>query len=151
MRPAQSALKKPSTSIEVDFLIYSPRSTVPRTYRSILFTALQWTVVGAWRNWHTLFTAKDKSGRVSMRYWRAPTTLWYLEESSFPSLVPLVMLSFSVVESGISTGLALSMPDLTRRLVAYRACVSTSPSDVFLTSMPRKKCRSPRSLSTKSF
>jgi len=67
-QPAQSASEKALTSIELDFLIFNPRPIVPCTYLNILFTASQWTVVGEWRNWQTLLTEKDRSGRVRVRY-----------------------------------------------------------------------------------
>ena len=74
-QPAQSALENALTSVDLDLRILSPRFTVPRTYLRILFMVLQCTVVGVCKNWHTLFTAKAISGRVNVKYWRAPTTL----------------------------------------------------------------------------
>ena len=94
---------------------------VPCTYRRIRFTALQCIVVGACRNWHTLFTAKEMSGLVSVRYYKAPTKLLYQDESSEPSLVPPSMLSFSVLGNGVSTGLHLCILDRDRMSEAYRS------------------------------
>jgi hypothetical protein len=37
-------------------------------YLKIRFTAIQWTVVGACKNCQTLFTAKEISGLVRVRY-----------------------------------------------------------------------------------
>jgi hypothetical protein len=68
--------------------MFSPSSSVACLYRSILLTALQCKVVGAWTNWHTLFTAKEMSGRVSVRYCKSLTMLLYLVESLGPSFSP---------------------------------------------------------------
>jgi hypothetical protein len=63
-QPAQTASEKALTNVDDDFLKVSPRFVVPLTYLSILFTAVQCTVVGTCRNWHTLLTEKDISGLV---------------------------------------------------------------------------------------
>jgi hypothetical protein len=67
-QPAQSASEKALTNVEDDFLKANPRLDVPLTYLNILLTAVQCTVVGAWRNWHTLLTEKDISGQVRVKY-----------------------------------------------------------------------------------
>lgn len=85
-QPAQSASEKTLTNMDGDLLILSQNFNVPCMYRRILLTALQWTVVGACRNWHTLLIAKEMLGRVKVRYCIAPTILQYRVESSGPSM-----------------------------------------------------------------
>jgi hypothetical protein len=137
-QPAQSASEKALTIIDFDLLIFSPIPHVPRTYLNILLTELQWIVVGACRNWHTLFTAKERSGRVRVRYCRAPTILWYLVESFGPSLSPPSMLIFSKVERGVSIDLQFFILALVIISIAYLYCESIKPSSNRLTSMPKK-------------
>jgi hypothetical protein len=104
-QPTQSTSEKALTNIEEDRLIFSPNFKVPCMYRRILLTTLQYTVVGAWRNWHTLLTAKEMSGRVNVRYCIAPTILLYRVESLGPSISPSLALSFSTLDKGVAIDL----------------------------------------------
>jgi hypothetical protein len=65
------------------------------TYLRILLTETQWMLVGAWRNWQTLLTAKARSGCVKVRYCRASTMLLYLVLSLTPR-APLQTVTISL-------------------------------------------------------
>ena len=67
-QPAQSESEKALTRVEDDLLKLRPMLKVCLTYLTMRFAAVQCTVVGACRNWHTLLTAKEISGLVSVRY-----------------------------------------------------------------------------------
>jgi hypothetical protein len=118
-QPAESASEKVLTNMDLDLLILSPSFNVPCMYRRILLTALQCIVVGAWRNWHTLFTAKEMSGRVRVWYCMAPTMLLYRVESSGLSLSPSAALSFSTLDSGVAIDLHWLVPTLLMASSAY--------------------------------
>jgi hypothetical protein len=66
--PAQSAYENALTSIEGDFCILSPIPSVYFKYLNILLTVFQCTSVGEFKYWHTLFTEKDISGLVNVKY-----------------------------------------------------------------------------------
>ena len=87
--PAQLASEKQVRVSVDDFVNMIPWLMVPLTYRSILFTAVQWSVVVLCINWQTWLTAKAISGLVQVRYWRAPTALRYSDgsESGSPSRI----------------------------------------------------------------
>jgi len=76
--------------------------------------------------------------------------LRYLVESSAPSLLPLTMLNFSDGDRGVSTGLHSCIPDRFKMSIAYLSWVRINPSRPLLTSVPKKKCRSPKSLRANS-
>lgn len=84
----QSASEKALTIMDFETPILRPRFRVPRIYMRILFTALQWMVVGACKNWQTLLIAKEISGLVSVKYCSALTKLLYLVESPGPRVSP---------------------------------------------------------------
>jgi hypothetical protein len=107
--PAQSASLKILTPVSLDLRIRSHVSSVPLTYRNIRLTASQCKSVGCDKNWHTLFTAKDKSGRVSVKYCNPPTMLRYLVESSVPSNTPDSRARCSVVTRGVEVGRQFSI------------------------------------------
>lgn len=73
---AQSVSEKPLTSNEGDLIMYSPISIVHYTYLKICFTTTICKVVGACKNWQTLFTKNARSDRVSVKYWSPLTMLW---------------------------------------------------------------------------
>ena len=75
--PTQSASKNALTRREDDLQILSPISKVCLRYLNILFTAAQWIVVGACKNWQTLFRTKEISGWVKVNYCKPPTMLLY--------------------------------------------------------------------------
>lgn len=135
-QPAQSASAKALTSKNGDFRICSPDEIVPLKYRSILFTTDQCIIVGEWRNWQTLLTTKDISGRVKVRYCNAPTILRYLVVSSGPNFTPSYKLSFSMVQSGVLIDLQLLT--CCKISIAYLSYESTNPSLYHLTWIPRK-------------
>jgi hypothetical protein len=57
------------------WLSQRPGIIVPCTYLNILLTALIWLVVGPYKNRQTLFTEKDKSVLVRVRYCKPPMIL----------------------------------------------------------------------------
>jgi hypothetical protein len=60
---AQSASKKPLTSIDGERVICKPMLTAPLTYRRTLFAVVvRCNVVGACKNWQILFIEKLMSG-----------------------------------------------------------------------------------------
>lgn len=73
--PAQSASQKAWSWELVGGVINNPWCKVALSYRRTRFQAVQWVVVGADKNWHYLFTANAKSGRVRQAYYNAPTIL----------------------------------------------------------------------------
>lgn len=117
-------------------------------YRSILFTIVQCCVVGAGKNWQTLLTEYAMSRRVNVKYCNAPTMLRYLVVSSEWSASPVVKDSFSNDDNGVATSLHFCIPTRCSKSAAcfdYNKC--NLPSD-FVTSMPKKYRRSPRSWQT---
>jgi hypothetical protein len=133
------------------WVIFSPILNVPWIYLMIRFTALQCIVVGACKNWQTLFTANDMSGLVSVKYWSAPSILLYRVESTGPSFTPSDKLNLPIVDMGVSTSLLFSIFVRLITSATYLCWVSNNPSEVFFTSMPRKQWRSPRSFRENSF
>jgi hypothetical protein len=75
---AQSASANALSSMEDDFLMCIPRCKVPFIYCKIRLTLAQCLLVGECKNWRTLLTEKEISGRVRVRYCRASTILLYL-------------------------------------------------------------------------
>ena len=53
-------------------LMWSPKCNVPLRYLKIHFTHCQCNRVGADKYWLNLFTAKEISGLVLVKYYRAP-------------------------------------------------------------------------------
>lgn len=49
-----------------------PFELVPLMYLSTLLVAMRWQWAGECMNYDNLFTEKVMSGRVKVRYWRAP-------------------------------------------------------------------------------
>jgi hypothetical protein len=86
--PAQSASEYALTNKELDLYILTPSLVEPLRYLKIRFTDVQCIVVGECKNWQTLFTAKDMSGLVRVKYCNAPTMLLYCAESFSPSGSP---------------------------------------------------------------
>jgi hypothetical protein len=66
--PAQSASTNVLTVVELDSTKRRPSFNVPLTYRRFFLTASQCTVVGECRNWHALFTEKERSSQVIVKY-----------------------------------------------------------------------------------
>jgi hypothetical protein len=149
-KPAQSASENALTNKDFIFLILIPRPSVPLRYQSIRFTTVKWALVGAWRNWHTLFTEKAISGRVSVTYYSAPTALRYLVASSELNGSSPLIESFSEVDSDVLDGLHFCMPSLWIISGVYFSCDNKIPSFNWDTSIPRKYLSAPRSLSANS-
>jgi hypothetical protein len=100
-QPAKSASENALTKVDLSEVNVIPSCNVPRRYRSTRFTAIQCTVVRAWRNWHTLLIEKDKLGLVNVRYCSVPTMLRYAAISFSPSLVPPSIDNRSEVHNGV--------------------------------------------------
>jgi hypothetical protein len=66
--PAQSTSANVLTVVELDLTKHRPSFNVPLTYLRILLTTSQCTVVGECKNWQALFTEKERSGRVIVKY-----------------------------------------------------------------------------------
>ena len=66
--PAQTESEKALTNVDDDLLKVKPSPKVPFTYLSMRLATVQCDVVGACRNWQTLFTAKQISGRDKVKY-----------------------------------------------------------------------------------
>jgi hypothetical protein len=98
----------------------------------------QCTVVGLCRNWHILFTAKARSGRVRVKYCKAPTMLLYRVPSSGDNSTPSLHDNLSEAGNGVGVSLQFFIPTLVKILDAYFSCDSRRPPWVRLTSMPRK-------------
>lgn len=125
--------------MEVDLVKVSRTLNVLFTYLRIRLAVVQWAEVGAWRNWQTLFTAKEISGLVSVKYWSAPTKRLYLVPPSWLKGTPFASDNCSELESGVGDGLQPCNPALLTRSVAYFSWERwRPPSWFFLTSMPRK-------------
>jgi hypothetical protein len=72
---AQSVSEKALTRVESDFQIFNPSLMNYFIYLKILLTTTQCIVVGACKNWQTLFTGNAISGLVKVKCCRAPSTL----------------------------------------------------------------------------
>jgi len=92
-------------------------------------TTVQWEFVGACINWQTLLTAKQISGLVKVRFWRAPI-IWRKriasENKGFGSMVALD------VEIEVSTGLQDIIPARVKMLNVYLCCQSIRPIPVHI-------------------
>lgn len=69
--------EKPLTDKEEDLFIVNPTIVVCFKYLNILFTIAQWFVFGTCKNRQTLFTGKEISDHVKVKYCKAPTILLY--------------------------------------------------------------------------
>lgn len=110
MQPAQLASVNAQTRVDKDLCIRRPSPSVGFRYLRMRLTAVQWTIVGICRNWHTLFTAKDMCGLVTVKYCSAPTILLYLVTSVGPNCSPSYDDNFLEATIGVLTGLQSSMP-----------------------------------------
>jgi hypothetical protein len=75
--------------------------------------------------------------------------LLYWVLSSGPRSVPSFRDSGSVGDKGVGADLQPHRPTLSSKSVAYFSYVKSKPLCIFFTSMPRKKCKSPKSLIAK--
>jgi hypothetical protein len=78
------------------------------------------------------------SGLVRVKYCKAPTMLLYRVASLGPNRVPSKAESFSLVESGVLTGLQQDILTLLSKSEAYLSWVKIKPPATLLTSIPRK-------------
>lgn len=94
VHPAQFASEKALISVDADFWIFNPTPDVCCRYRGILLTVVQCRSVGDCKDWHTLLTEYDISGRVSVKYCKAPSILVYFVVSTVESIFPFVLTTF---------------------------------------------------------
>jgi hypothetical protein len=77
------------------------------------------------------------SGRLKVRYWRAPTILWYSADSAMG--VTAEAESIGDVSTGVVADLQAVMPALSIISAAYLACERCMLEESRVTVMPRKK------------
>lgn len=98
-------------------------------------TATQLNSVGLCIDWHTLLTAKERSGRVKVVYCKAPTIC--LKRDGYENNGSEAVVGHKAAE-GVWTGLQSTI--FARRIMShmYFLCESTS-SELRIASIPRKK------------
>jgi hypothetical protein len=77
----------------------SPLPSVPCKYRRILFTAIIWRSMGAWRNWHTLLTTNATSCHVNIKCYNLSMRLLHFVTSASDKGSPFWMDNFPEVTS----------------------------------------------------
>lgn len=117
-------------------------------YRKILLTVDQWVSRKSCLDWETLLTAKAISGRVIDKYCNAPIVLQYnvISENWEPKSLPREALA----AIGEIMGLACIIFILAKMPEMYLCCDSNKPAETRVIARPRKKFKSPRSLTRKS-
>lgn len=117
MQPAQSASEKALTSVDRYLCICSPRPKVNFKYLKIRLTVVQCMVVGACTYWQ--FAAKQISGLVKVKYYKAPNILRYCVILAGPSLSPSWADNFSVTTMGVFIGLHSIIPTFFNKSEVY--------------------------------
>jgi len=137
MSAPQSASAKPWMDWLVEEVKRIPKARVPATYQRSLFTTFQWWIWGLCMYWETLLTAYVMSGRVKVKYWRAPI-VWRYKVGSWKTVEPSTV-SLRDVTMGVGCGLASVMLALCNNCWAYLSWWRISdPSEFHCVSIPRK-------------
>jgi len=145
--PPQIASQYPNTSLDGVASNYNFICNVPCKYRKIHLTAIQCSMLGLAKCWLNTFIGYAKLSRVhNMAYIKDPTTCWY--GNPFDSSFPLTFLcNFTLGSNGTPMGLHSSIQkhfNTSLRYLIWLMCRSCS-SWFLSTSIPKKKCNSPRS------
>lgn len=90
---------------------------MPLTYFRIFLTADMWVVVGLAKNWQTVLTAKEISGRVQVRYCKPPTSDLY--RVGLSRREPSVLVMDREEDIGVADGLHPSIEALWSKSRAY--------------------------------